>query len=552
MNATTDRLLILGLDGATWSVLDPMRRRGLMPNLDALLARSAHGTLHSTVPPVTTAAWTTMMTGCDPIRHGIFDHRYYDPAARQMKVNHSGRRRVPTLWHLLSEAGHSVVSLNLPGTYPPPKVRGVIVSGMDAPHLDAALSGYPEFAERLKSEAPRYALRYFWKRVPRTLDELRANARLTAEGFLGRAEGGLAADRFVRDWSVLMVQFQNLDPFQHRCWRYLNVDDTGIEDRPWNDAAAEVIAGLDAALGLLCELAERRGASVLAVSDHGFGPCLGRIAVNRILLDAGVARRPSPIGRARRLARLGVDRLRVHRLKRHDPAARGASFAASVEAALPLDWRRTAAFAPHQDTAAMIYMNTRERHAGGPLVTPRQIDEARNEAAIALATARHPETGLHLFPEVVSLADAYDLDPGALGYPDLIALPDPCFWVRTRLGPGRAWVESDADLPGTHRPEGIVALAAPGVHPGRTLSADLRDVTPTVLSMFGVPIPAHVEGTPLSCAVAGATSRRRRDVPALALNGPHAAAESAEPDFAFTAEDEATIEQRLADLGYLG
>ena len=59
MATTAPRLLILGLDGATWTVLDPMRRLGLMPNLDALLNRSAHGTLRSVVPPVTTAAWTS-------------------------------------------------------------------------------------------------------------------------------------------------------------------------------------------------------------------------------------------------------------------------------------------------------------------------------------------------------------------------------------------------------------------------------------------------------------------------------------------------------------
>ena len=165
MPTTLDRLVILGLDGATWTVLDPMRQRGVMPNLDALLARSAHGTLRSIVPPVTSAAWTTMMTGCGPARHGVFDHRYYDAADDQMKVNHSARVRVPTFWHLLSEAGRSVVSLNVPATFPPLKVRGVVVSGMDAPHLDAALSGASEFAERLRAEVPGYSLRYFWKRA---------------------------------------------------------------------------------------------------------------------------------------------------------------------------------------------------------------------------------------------------------------------------------------------------------------------------------------------------------------------------------------------------
>ena len=55
--ATTDpRLMILGLDGATWTVIDPLRKLGLMPNLDAILKRAAHGTLESVVPPMTSAA----------------------------------------------------------------------------------------------------------------------------------------------------------------------------------------------------------------------------------------------------------------------------------------------------------------------------------------------------------------------------------------------------------------------------------------------------------------------------------------------------------------
>ncbi len=299
MRKLIDRLVILGLDGATWTVLDPMRRRGLMPNLDALLNCAAYGTLTSTIPPVTTAAWTTMMTGCNPPLHGVFDHRYYDAAAGRMKVNHSGRIRVPTLWHQLADAGRSVVCLNVPGLFPPPSLKGVIVSGMDAPHLEAPCrpARNSARASRQKFQGTRCA--YFWKHAPQTLEELTTDARRTVESFRGRAEGGLLADRHAPDWSVLMVQFQNLDPFQHRVWRHLNVDETGIDEPAWNAAAAEVIHGLDLAIGLLCELADRRGAAVMAVSDHGFGPCLGRIDVNRILVDAVLSgcptgRQPSP------------------------------------------------------------------------------------------------------------------------------------------------------------------------------------------------------------------------------------------------------------------
>jgi predicted AlkP superfamily phosphohydrolase/phosphomutase len=460
-----------------------------------------------------------------------------------MKVNHSGRVRVPTFWHQISQAGRPVVSLNVPATYPPLDVRGVVVSGMDAPHLDAALSGAPEFATRLKAEVPNYSLRYFWKHAPLSLDELAENARLTAESFRGRAQGGLLADKMVPDWAALMVQFQNLDPFQHRAWRYLNVDETGIEDAPWNAAAGEVLRGLDTAIGLLIELADRRGAGILVVSDHGFGPCLGRIHVNRILIGAGVARLPGLSGRLGRRARQAVDHFRLWGAKRDDPKARSSSFAMSVVAQFPFDWKRTLAFAPHQDTAAMIYLNTTDRRAGAPLSTSRQIDQARADAADALSRARHPETGAALFPQIVATAEAYGIDPAREGYPDLIALPDESYWVRTKLAPGNAWVEADPNLPGTHRPEGIVALAGAGIAPGRTLQADLPDVAPTVLKLLGLPIPAHMEGRPLDCVSALPTARQ--DPAGQALNGPH------RPQFDYTPEEQAIIERRLSDLGYL-
>jgi len=554
MSKLVDRLLVLGLDGATWRVLDPMRHRGLMPNLDALLSGAAHGTLRSIIPPVTTAAWTTMMTGCGPARHGVFDHRYYDAAEGRMKVNHSGRIRVPTVWHLLSSAGRSIISLNLPGLYPPIKVNGVVVSGMDAPHLQSALSAAPEFAARLEQEAPGYGLGYFWKRAPQSLEELTNNAKLTAESFLGRARGGYLADSIVPDWSVLMVQFQNLDPFQHRVWPYLNVDETGVDRPDWNAAAAEVIRGLDQAIGHLCELAGKRGAAVMVVSDHGFGPCLGRIHVNRILVQAGVAKMPGWAGRISRRTFQAGDRLRLWGQKRDNPRARSASFDQSLTAQYPFDWKKTLAFAPHQDTAAMVYVNCAARHGGvktaAPSMSPRQIDDARTSAAQALAAAKHPETRSRLFPKIIETADAYQLDPTREGYPDLIALPDEPYWVRTKLTSGSAWVEPDANLPGTHRPEGVVALSGLGLAPGRNLDAQLIDVTPTILAALGLAIPTHIEGTSIISSSRPAQPGTnftpvRHDQPEDVLEGAH------RRPFEYSSEEQEIIEQRLADLGYL-
>ena len=301
--------------------------------------------------------------------------------------------------------------------------------------------------------------------------------------------------------------------------------------------------GLDQAIGRICELAVKRGAGVMVVSDHGFGPCEGRIHVNRILIDAGVARLPGAAGRLGLRASQAAHRLKLWGSKRGNPEARTSSFDLSVTAQFPFDWKRTLAFAPHQDTAAMVYLNSTARRAGAPLTTPRQIDDAHNNAAAALAAARHPETGKPLFPLLISTAEEYGIDPAEAGYPDLIALPDEPYWVRTKLAPGSAWVEADPNLPGTHRPEGIVALCAPGVTPGRRLKANLHDAAPTILALLGLPIPAHVEGKPLDCLPNPQTTRHQAHAEIHA--GPH------RPAFEYSDEEQALIEQRLADLGYL-
>ena len=110
-----------------------------------------------------------MMTGCGPARHGVFDHRYFDAAAGRMKVNHAGRVRVPTFWHQLSDAGRSVVSLNVPVTYPPLDVRGHrrLGDGRPPPRR-RALGRTPRSPRGSRPRCPATTSATFWKRRPAT------------------------------------------------------------------------------------------------------------------------------------------------------------------------------------------------------------------------------------------------------------------------------------------------------------------------------------------------------------------------------------------------
>src|SRR4051812_24927736 len=355
MPASASRVLFLGLDGGTMSVLRPGFERGLLPNLASLWRRSAWGTLRSSEPMVTPVAWTSFATGCTPPVHGIHEFYYVEAADRTIRSNHSGRVRVPTLWQVLNAAGREVVSLNLPMTYPPPRVRGLVVAGSDAPGLEWAFAQCPDFRAEIFAEVPDYTHKMVWKARPRTFDDLRSQAARNRAIFRAQAEAAERADAR-SDWSALMVHFHNLDSLQHRLWPYLDVDETGVRQTGWNVEVESCLQALDESVGRLMELASKRDAAVIAVSDHGFGPCKALVNVNGLLRAAGLQRGLMYGTRFRyRAQRLGD---RFHRwLTRRAPGGTGRRLPRSIEGQVGCDWARTSAFAPFGQLSGCLFIN---------------------------------------------------------------------------------------------------------------------------------------------------------------------------------------------------
>src|SRR5436190_13245929 len=137
------RTLVIGWDGATWSVADPLVGAGRLPALAALRQAGASGVLQ-TVPNMNSApAWSSIATGLNPGNHGIF---YFDepvPGTYQRTVVNAERRAAPSLWRMASEAGKRIVVVNVPISYPAEPVNGFLVAGLDTPSKSLPGFAYP-------------------------------------------------------------------------------------------------------------------------------------------------------------------------------------------------------------------------------------------------------------------------------------------------------------------------------------------------------------------------------------------------------------------------
>lgn len=79
------KTLILGLDGGTFEIIDPLIKQNKLPNLSYLIKNGCHGILKSTIHPITAPAWTSFMTGVNPGKHGIYDFSIKLPRSYEIK-----------------------------------------------------------------------------------------------------------------------------------------------------------------------------------------------------------------------------------------------------------------------------------------------------------------------------------------------------------------------------------------------------------------------------------------------------------------------------------
>ncbi|HET6278918.1 MAG TPA: alkaline phosphatase family protein [Candidatus Polarisedimenticolia bacterium] len=299
------RVVLVGLDGADWDVIDPMIERGELPHFAALKRDGAWGPMRSNVPTLSPLLWTTIATGKSPDRHGINDFLVADPRTGQRVPINSTFRRVKALWNILAEAGMASDVIAWWATWPAEPIPGHMISDRvsystfdvaDAEAGGAAVfpPAYGEVVERLRvaEETITHAgIRRFLR-----IDEptfRRARSAAAAGEPLGEAEESinlmarvLAATETYRKVALdilrtrraegglpplFAVYFQGIDEVNHRfahCAPPRARLCSDEDSRRFGDAVAAFYRYQDEILGELFAAAD--GATVMVVSDHGF------------------------------------------------------------------------------------------------------------------------------------------------------------------------------------------------------------------------------------------------------------------------------------------
>ena len=537
-----NRVLLLGLDGVGFPMLDPAFEAGHMPRLKALLDSGVSGTLTSTVPPYTPPGWTSIFTGVNPGKHGIFGFTLGN-AQRNEGLVRLDKVRAPALWNAANAEGKKIGLFNIPMTYPPPPVDGWAVSGMLTPESGGMTPDnftYPEtLAKELASVVDNYEID-----IEVDYDE---DWRSTA--IIERLSRNLATKRraFTHllekdgDLPILFVVLEAPDRLMHVHYKYIDPryehfnrpEAQPIRERAWAffDEMDEMIADALAWAG--------NDAYILTMSDHGFQGKEKGVNVNLALKQWGLL----TLGGAGALAQAASFRRVARKVKFMVP--RSIRSRAKGAAHAQIDWSKTRAFSapiPQQG----IYVNLQGREPRG-IVPASDYERVRDEIVERFSALTDPDDGRPVLDKIYRREEVIE-GPEAARAPDLFPVcRDYSYELSDGLFSPDVLTDYRDSPRGFHHMDGVFGIAGPGIEPRGDAAASLYDIAPTALYLADCrQLPS--DGEVLTRFLPGAlTDRRSPETTGAAVP---LAGEGAEAK-PYSAEEEAQIEESLRNLGYL-
>jgi predicted AlkP superfamily phosphohydrolase/phosphomutase len=572
------KVLIIGLDGATFTILRPWIEQGRLPFFKSLMDEGISGPLRSCIPPVTVPAWQCFMTGKNPGKLGIAGFLQQKPHSYEEAPISAQSCTARTLWELLSLDGRRVAVLNVPYTAPPAHLNGVLIGGFDTPPSKMAEAVYPPgLLQEIEAKFGEYRV---YLKMPQWIAPLLSINRFefAIDAFLQDCQEltdyqfRVAYDLLEHDRFDFVMFYQLVpDRIQHLLWYIID------EHHPWHDKTAHTrfkesietyFRRLDTQLG---ELARRVGDDVTAIvlSDHGFGPVGRGIDLNSWLIQEGyLLIKPWLWSRLKRqLWKLGWGpyacmgpllkyplRWRVVQrqiLQRFNAQRQFHGWDRLLQvmnrlflSTADIDWPRTKAYCLTE--FGMLRLNVEGREPQGA-VQRQDYEAVRDEIAAKLQGLVDPATGGQVAGDVFTREQAYhgrylDLMPDIAYLPfsgGYLAVNPKTFLTR------RIFIDN-IGVSGFHRLDGILLAKGPGLKRGvRIAGATLLDLTPTILHLMGSRIPDDLDGRVLTELFEDGFLNAHPIVYS------QAAAETERDALELAAEDQAAVLERLKGLGYI-
>ena len=511
MRSSSGKVFIISLDGATFSVIRPLAAQGYLPNLNTMMSASFVAELESVIPPVTAPAWTSFMTGKHPNKHGIFDFARFNPANYGWTINNGSNIQSKTIWQILSEYNKRVVVLNLPYTYPPYEINGIIVSGWDAPFNGEAFSYPTDVGDKILSKFSDYRANLWISE----LQPLRKEEHFTElmdkllKGF--EQQAAIASDVLrTEKWDVFMVHFQQTDWIQHKLWTYI---EQACAD-PYDHSSKveltrncyrrfdELVGGL---LGQVAPLAP----TTFVLSDHGFGRLMGNTNPNSYLKQWGYLCAPEAdagLGSLKACLRRSKSKT-IRNLYRSVVKAKNAlgkgkatqvhnSWSSNAGDVLGTrgstwDWSKTKAAVVYAYQMGFVYINLVGR---GPLGIVQPGSDYENLITDLISRFRkitRLDNGESLLRDVVRGTEIYPKADNDILVPDLVLIPKDGYGFSFSLAESAPKISDE----GTHRHNGVVVAHGPLIRKTSPLSQfRLIDVAPTIMHLLDLPVPTDMDG----------------------------------------------------------
>ena len=551
------KLVVIGLDGATLDLIGPWAEKGLLPNLARLMQTGVFGRLQSVLPVLTSAAWPSFMTGVNPGKHGLFDFVKRAPGSYKLRPVNRSQMRSETLWGILSKASRRVGVVNVPMTFPPEKVNGVMVTGLYTP--DFKPYTYPiELSEKLNERgyivnrkiqfSPGNEAQYL-----RELHEIAANLTENTIWLMSQQE-----------WDFFMMVFFDPDQISHFFWHHM--DKTHPQhtlNSKYEKAILEYYQAVDKSIGQILEQAGGE-TNVLVVSDHGSGALYKNVFLNEWLRQKGwlvlLDQKDSEGNLHELFARVGLTRANVSSILRKLGLLKLETkikdilgnrieiLPKSSHAKFPdvIDWSKTRAYSFGYN--GQIYINLRGREPQGVVEPGEEYEKVCQQLYQQLLEMVDPDDHKPVVEKIYQRKDAFWGDAVEDG-PDLFLVMRGLAYI-TQSGyefgnqAGQIVAAATQAQTGSHRMEGVWIMAGPDVQKVGYVGNQvvITDLAPTILHLLNCAVPEEMDGRVLEewlknkAQVVRMETETGKQDPSLVEMSP---------------EDEQRMIQRLKELGYL-